>query len=211
MPPVSGRGLKHRLQRLPAQGAGTAQLHHDLQARLAAGECQQRGQFGRPRLDALGVAPQQLANAINLLSVASDVDATDTLSVVGVPATLPPGITHVHVDAYSSPTGYYGALVYHPAVDALIIDPTDPSFQSLAEGEQQVIAVEYGVSDGTATTPATAVFTVVGTNDAPVVSGAVTAAAPLTPAKPAVITQPIKERVIHVSEEQAREQGFRVR
>jgi hypothetical protein len=41
--------------------------------------------------------------------------------------------------------------------------------------------------------------------------------APLTPAtsaatpKPGLITQPVKERVIHVPDEQARQQGFKVR
>jgi hypothetical protein len=39
------------------------------------------------------------------------------------------------------------------------------------------------------------------------------AGAPLTPAekKPGIITQPVKERVIHVPDEQARQQGFKVR
>ena len=37
------------------------------------------------------------------------------------------------------------------------------------------------------------------------------AAAPATSNKPAVITQPVKERLIHVPDDQAREQGFKVR
>ncbi len=45
---------------------------------------------------------------------------------------------------------------------------------------------------------------------APSLMPTVTPGAPATP-RPGLITQPVKERVIHVPDEQAREQGFRVR
>ena len=124
-----------------------------------------------------GVAAAQIPDSINLLANASDADHLDSLSVVGLPAELPTGVTYIHTLPYSSPTGYYGAIAEHPAVDALLIDSSDASFQSLAKGEALNIIVDYGVSDGIVTTPAQAVFTVIGTNDAPVVSAAVTASA----------------------------------
>ncbi len=118
-----------------------------------------------------GVTGAQLANAVNLLANANDVDHLDTLSVVDMPTVLPPGVSYVHIPATSTPTGYYGAMVDHPAVDALVIDPSDASFQELAQGETRTVSIAYGVSDGTVTTPAVAVFTVTGSNDAPVVTG----------------------------------------
>ncbi|MFO1160787.1 MAG: VCBS domain-containing protein [Reyranellaceae bacterium] len=124
-----------------------------------------------------GVGASLLPNAVDLLANASDIDSLDTLSLTGLPADLPAGVSYVHTQAYSSATGYYGALVYHPAVDALVLDPSDASFESLAEGEIQTITVDYGVTDGIVTTAAQAVFTVVGANDAPVVAGALTVSA----------------------------------
>ncbi|MDB5475721.1 MAG: tandem-95 repeat protein [Phenylobacterium sp.] len=92
---------------------------------------------------------------LDALANASDVDDATTLSVVGVPP-LPPGLT------------------YDPATHSFVVDPSNAAFQHLAAGEAQVLTVGYGVSDGIATTPASVSFTVTGTNDAPVVSGAVT-------------------------------------
>jgi VCBS repeat-containing protein len=128
-------------------------------------------------LEANGVAPAALPNTIIMLANASDLNPNATLSVADVPAVLPAGVSYVHTPAYTDFSGYYGAPVYHPSVDGLVIDPSDPSFQSLAQGETMTITIDYGVTNGTLTTPATAVFTVVGTNDAPVVTGAVTVAA----------------------------------
>jgi VCBS repeat-containing protein len=94
---------------------------------------------------------------LNALANASDVDDGATLSVVGVPP-LPPGLT------------------FDAATRSFTLDPSNPAFQHLAAGEAQVLVVTYGVTDGIATTPASVRFTVTGTNDAPVVSGAVTGA-----------------------------------
>ena len=131
-----------------------------------------------PWVDALvagGVPAAQAATSILLLANATDVDRNDTLSVVGLPAMLPAGITHIVTQPTTTPsTVYYGAPIVHPGVDALEIDPADPSFRGLAQGETETITVNYGVSDGIATTAATVVFTIIGINDAPVVSGPVT-------------------------------------
>ena len=77
-----------------------------------------------------------------------------------VPASLPPGVS-------------YGA-----ATPSFTLDPSPAAYQSLAVGETITVTVNYGVSDGMATTPRLRVsWTVTGSNDAPVVSGAVTGAA----------------------------------
>ena len=43
------------------------------------------------------------------------------------------------------------------------------------------------------------------------VTTAVPSAPSMMPPKPGIITQPVKERVIHVPDDQARDQGFKVR
>src|SRR5207245_772241 len=47
------------------------------------------------------------------------------------------------------------------------LDPANAAFQHLAAGQTTVVTVNYGVSDGTATTPAAVSWTVTGTIDAP--------------------------------------------
>ena len=86
---------------------------------------------------------------LNALANASDVDVGDTLGVVGIPALLPAGVT------------------YDAATRAFTLDPTNPAYQSLASRATTTVTVEYGVSDGSATTPASVRWTVTGT-DAPV-------------------------------------------
>ncbi len=92
---------------------------------------------------------------INALANASDVDQGTTLSVVEVPAPLPPGVSY-DVDSHS-----------------FTLDPSDVAYQSLAHGQTMDVTISYGVTDGKATVPASVTFTVTGTNDAPVVTGAV--------------------------------------
>src|SRR4029079_15221054 len=53
------------------------------------------------------------------------------------------------------------------------LDPSDAAYQHLAQGQSLDVTVNYRVSDGTATTHASGRFTVSGSNDAPLVSGAV--------------------------------------
>jgi VCBS repeat-containing protein len=92
---------------------------------------------------------------INALANASDVDQGTTLSVVAVPDSLPAGVS------------------YDPTTHTFALNPGDSAYQSLAAGQTAEVTVNYGVSDGTATVPASVKFTVIGSNDAPVVSAAV--------------------------------------
>ena len=96
---------------------------------------------------------------LNALANASDVDSGATLSVTNLPGSLPPGVT-------------YDALAH-----TFTLDPSNPAFQHLAAGDHTTVTVNYGVTDGTATTAASVSWSVAGTNDAPVVTGAVTGTA----------------------------------
>jgi len=96
---------------------------------------------------------------LNALANASDVDSGATLSVTNLPGSLPPGVT-------------YDALTH-----SFTLDPSNPAFQHLAAGDHATVTVNYDVTDGTATTAASISWSVAGTNDAPVVTGAVTGAA----------------------------------
>ncbi|GLK88159.1 hypothetical protein GCM10017655_12210 [Pseudomonas turukhanskensis] len=93
---------------------------------------------------------------VNLLSGAADVDSGAVLSVGNV-STLPAGVT------LSGST--------------LTVNPKDASFQSLAAGATKDVVVTYNVIDEKGAVVAqTATVTITGTNDAPTVSAAVTAA-----------------------------------
>ncbi|WFU68210.1 VCBS domain-containing protein [Bradyrhizobium brasilense] len=98
-------------------------------------------------------------STLNALANASDVDDNTTLSVANVPAVLPAGVS------------------YNAATHAFTLDPSDAAFQHLADGQTTTVSVSYSVSDGTTSTPASVSWTVTGTNDAPVVTGAVTGSA----------------------------------
>ncbi|MGE6742872.1 VCBS domain-containing protein, partial [Allorhizobium pseudoryzae] len=108
----------------------------------------------------LGTATEDGATvSVNALANASDVDVGTVLSVVDVPTSLPAGVS------------------FDAGTQSFRLDPSVSAYQSLASGQTTEVIVRYGVSDGTATTPAEVHFTVTGTNDAPVVSGAVLGAA----------------------------------
>jgi VCBS repeat-containing protein len=94
-------------------------------------------------------------STVDALAKASDVDAGTTLQVVNVPAAgdLPPGVS------------------YDAAAKTFTLDPTHTAYESLAAGRTATVTVNYGVSDGTATTPASVSWTVTGTNDTPVITG----------------------------------------
>ena len=92
---------------------------------------------------------------LNALANASDVDH-DTLAVVDVPANLPAGV------AYSS------------ILQSFILDPSDAGFQALSAGETTTVTINYGVSDGIITAPASVSWTITGTDDAPIVASSVT-------------------------------------
>jgi VCBS repeat-containing protein len=107
-----------------------------------------------------GSATEDAASVtLNALTNASDVDTGATLSVTSLPGSLPPGVT------------------YDASSHSFTLDPSNAAFQHLAAGVHTTVTVNYGVTDGTATTPASVSWNVVGTNDAPVVTGAVTGSA----------------------------------
>ena len=91
--------------------------------------------------------------AVSTLSAranASDVDAGAVLNVVGVPTTLPAGVT------------------YDADTQSFTLNPSAAAYQSLGLGQTTTVTVAYGVSDGAATTPASLSWTVTGANDGPV-------------------------------------------
>ncbi|WBY02421.1 VCBS domain-containing protein [Ramlibacter tataouinensis] len=91
------------------------------------------------------------ALTLDALANASDVDAGAVLSVVDVPESLPPGVS------------------YDPATHSVTIDPGHAAYQHLPAGAVLPVTVVYGVSDGTATTPASVTFTLTGVNDVAVI------------------------------------------
>ena len=100
------------------------------------------------------------SHVVNLLANASDVDASDVLSVTGVTYSVNGATTSGTAPAGVSLSG-----------SSLTIDPTNAAFDSLAAGETKVIRVNYTVTDskgGTVTTSET--VTITGTNDAPTVT-----------------------------------------
>jgi VCBS repeat-containing protein len=98
-------------------------------------------------------------STLNALANAAAIDHGSTLSVVNVPATLPAGVT------------------YNEATRSFTLNPADPAYQSLSQGQTTTVSVTYGVTDGTTTIDDTVKWTVTGTNDTPTVSGAVTGTA----------------------------------
>lgn len=100
----------------------------------------------------LGVAKEDGSQvSLDALAHASDIDG-DTLSVVNIPTSLPNGVT------------------YDSTTHAFTLDPGNAAFQSLADGAHTTVTVNYGVSDGTATTNTAVSWTVSGVNDAPQIS-----------------------------------------
>ncbi len=95
---------------------------------------------------------------IDALSAASDADVGSVLRVVNLPATLPAGVS------------------YDATTHRFTINPAVSAYDALAVGQSATLTLNYGVSDGTATTSQKLTFTITGTNDAPVV-GSVAASA----------------------------------
>jgi VCBS repeat-containing protein len=91
-------------------------------------------------------------STLNALANATDADH-DPLSVVNVPAALPAGVT------------------YNAATHSFTINPANGAYQYLAQGQTTTVTVTYAVTDGIATTPASAMWTIAGTNDAATISG----------------------------------------
>ncbi|WP_132559766.1 DUF5801 repeats-in-toxin domain-containing protein [Rhizobium sullae] len=91
---------------------------------------------------------------LDALANASDVDLGTTLSVDGLAVSGSPG---------ALPAG----VSYDAATHSFTLDPNHPAYQSLAAGTTTTVTVNYSVSDGITTTPASVSWKVTGTNDAP--------------------------------------------
>jgi len=88
---------------------------------------------------------------LNGLSNASDADG-NPLGLIVVLNNLPEGVT------------------YNGATQSFTLDPGHAAYQSLAAGQQTVVQVNYQVFDGVVSTPAAVSWTMVGTNDVPVLA-----------------------------------------
>ncbi len=94
---------------------------------------------------------------IDLLEGASDIDASDELSISNL-SVLPAGV---------SVSG-----------STLTVDTNHVDFESLSVGASELISISFDIIDGNGgVVPQTLEFTVTGTNDAPVVNGPLTASA----------------------------------
>ncbi len=99
------------------------------------------------------------AVVVDLLQGAADADASAVLSVSNVQYAVDSGAASSTPPAGVSLTGA-----------SLSVDPTDPSFDSIAQGENRIITVTYNVTDEHgASVPQTATITITGTNDVPTV------------------------------------------
>lgn len=93
--------------------------------------------------------------AVSALANATDADPGAVLSVTSLPV-LPEGVT------------------FDAASQSFVIDPASPAFDALAAGERLDLRIDYAVTDGAFTTPAAAVLTVIGSNDAAQIAGQLT-------------------------------------
>ncbi|WP_174826004.1 FG-GAP-like repeat-containing protein, partial [Reyranella soli] len=116
--------------------------------------------LGKPPTGHAAATEDGPASTIDGLANASDVDAGSALSVVNVPVNLPAGVS------------------YNAATHSFTLDPSNVAYQHLAAGETTTVTVNYGVSDGIATTPDRVSWTVIGTNDVP--TGMVSISGPAT-------------------------------
>jgi len=106
---------------------------------------------------------------VNLLAGATDVDTgeTATLTVVNVSYAVDGGTASATPPAGLSRTGA-----------TLSVDPSDPAFNHLAQGQTTTIVVSYDVTDSHgAIAHQTETVTITGSNDAPTVAAALTTAA----------------------------------
>ncbi|HEY8570918.1 VCBS domain-containing protein [Phenylobacterium sp.] len=91
-------------------------------------------------------------HVLDALANASDVDDGAVLSVIDVPANLPPGVT------------------WDAATHSFSLDANHLAYNSLKAGQSTTVIVNYSVTDGNASYGTSARWTVTGTNDAPVVT-----------------------------------------
>ncbi len=107
-----------------------------------------------PQLAAAVASATEDGNRVTGALAGTDTDTGDTLSYA-VDGTTPAGFT-------LSPDGSWS------------FDPSNAAYQSLAAGGTLPVQVQLTVTDGTAVTHSTLTITVTGTDDQPVVAGAVT-------------------------------------
>jgi len=108
-------------------------------------------------LSAAYIEGGSVGRPIFLLNGASDIDASDTLSIVNLSA-LPDGVS------------------YNNDIKAITVDPQDASFESLAEGDTDTIIISYDITDNNGgVVPQTLTITINGTNDVPVVASTLNA------------------------------------
>ena len=78
----------------------------------------------------------------------------------------------VVIDKTSLDWGYaFYRMFLEGTAGGFTLDPSDAAYQYLAAGEQTTVTVNYAISDGVATTPASVSWTVTGVNDAPALAG----------------------------------------
>lgn len=98
------------------------------------------------------LAEDSAAQVFDALAFASDADPTDTLSVANLVA-LPDGVT------------------FDAVTQSFTVDPSAAAIQALTAQQTMILTVSYDVTDGISFTPATAIFTINGSNDTPIVEG----------------------------------------
>ena len=98
------------------------------------------------------------AVTVNAMFASFDPDDGTTLSVTDLPGVLPDGVT------------------FNSVSRSFTLDPTNAAYQHLSAFSLTTVTVNYGVTDGIATTANSVTFMVLGTNDAPVLAAAILAA-----------------------------------
>jgi Tol biopolymer transport system component len=94
------------------------------------------------------------AVTVTAFFAALDLDDGTILSVTGLPGVLPDGVT------------------FDSAAQSFTFDPTNAAYRHLSPFSSMTVTVNYAVTDGIATTADSVTFTVMGTNDAPVITNA---------------------------------------
>lgn len=82
-----------------------------------------------------------------------DPDLIDLVRAINIPTMLPPGVT------------------WDPQFSVFYINPGDPAYQSLAEGQVTTIFISFAVTDLVAVVPHSIQITILGQNDGAVVAG----------------------------------------
>ncbi len=90
---------------------------------------------------------------VNALATASDADSPTTLTVTGLPANLPSGVS------------------FDAATRSFTFDAKNPAYDYLSAGDHALVSVNYQVSDGITNSPTSVTFDIEGSNDSAVIIG----------------------------------------